>query len=205
MKNKAQNFLVMAFIASFFVMSCASTKLTSVWNDKGYNGGTLNKIMIVGVSEKISNRRIFEDELAEQLKSRGTDAISSAAVTPADQELNVELIRAAAKKQKVDAVLVTHLEGVKEESVYYAPAANPNSYQNRFDYYYLRVQQRAASGGYTAKYQKVLLESNLYETATEKLLWTAASETFDPKSVNELVKSLSELILNSMKDSGLIK
>jgi hypothetical protein len=64
----------------FFVTSCAGTKFLSVWKDETYSGGAFQKILIVGVSEKPTNRRVFEDELVKQLKSHGTDAVSSATV-----------------------------------------------------------------------------------------------------------------------------
>lgn len=199
-------FWAVAFGLFLFTMaSCAGTKLTSVWNDKAYGGGSLKKIMVVGVFEKTNIRRIFEDEMVGYLESQGTSAISSAAVIPAEKELNAASIKAAAAKLGADAVLVTHLEKLSEESVHYPRAHSyyNDPYYNRFGSYYPSVHRHVYTG-YTAKYKKVLLETNLYEIRTEKLLWSAESETFDPQSANALVKSLAKQIIKSLKDSNLI-
>jgi hypothetical protein len=191
----------------FFLAACAGTKFLSVWKDSAYSGGILQKILIVGVSDKLSNRRIFEDELAGQLKSHGTEAISSATVIPTMKEIDETVIKEAALKLKADAVLITHLEGVSEKTVYHPPvydySANPG--YNRFGYYYRSVHQHVYTPGYVATYQYVRLENKLYETATEKLLWAATSETFDPDSVNAVVESLSKIVIKSLKESGLIR
>ena len=80
----------------FLVTSCAGTKFLSEWKDSAYSDGALQKIMIVGVSDKMSNKRIFEDELAGQLKNHGTEAVSSAAIIPTMKELDETVIKKAA-------------------------------------------------------------------------------------------------------------
>ena len=191
----------------FFLTACAGTKFLSVWTDSTYSGGTFNKIMIVGVSDKLSNRRIFEDELVKQFKSHGTEAISSATHIPIMKELNESAIKETAQKLNADAVLITHLEGVSEKTVFHPPvhdySANPN--YNRFGYYYRSVHQHVYTPGYVATYKYVRLENKLYETATEKLLWAATSETFDPDTVNSVVESLAAIVIKSLKEKSLIR
>ena len=207
MKRTIRIYYGFAVIFIFLATSCAGTKFLSVWRDSAYRGGILQKILIVGVSDKLSNRRIFEDELAGQLKSHGTEAISSATVIPTMKELNEAAVKEAAIKLNADAVLITHLEGVSEKTVYHPPvydySANPD--YNRLGYYYRSVQQHVYTPGYVATYKYVRLENKLYETGTEKLLWAATSETFDPDSVNAVVESLSKIVIKSLKESGLIR
>ncbi len=71
--------------------------------------------------------------------------------------------------------------------------------------YYYSVHQYTQTPGYYIDHKYVRLESNLYETKTEKLIWSASSETIDPKSVNELIESLCKKVLKSLKDNNLIK
>lgn len=207
MKKKIRLCSGLTVICLFFISSCAGTKFLSVWKDSAYSGGTLQKIMIVGVSEKPSNRRLFEDELAKQLKSIGTEAIASAAVIPTMKEIDETVIKKAALKLNADAVLITHLEGVTEKTVYHPPvhdySVNPDS--ARFGYYYHSVHQHVYTPGYVSTYKYVRLESKLYRTDAEKLLWAATSETFEPESVNAVVQSLSKIIIKSLKEHGLIR
>jgi len=192
---------------TLLLTACAGTKFLSIWRDSTYSGGILKKIMIVGVSDKLSHRRIFEDELVKQFKNHGTEAISSATQIPTMKELNESAIKESARKLNADAVLVTHLEGVSEKTVYHPPvhdySANPN--YNRFGFYYRSLHPHVYTPGYVATYKYVRLENKLYETASEKLLWAATSETFDPDTVNSVVESLAAIVIKSLKENGLIR
>ncbi|MBW1860096.1 MAG: hypothetical protein JRI70_08495 [Deltaproteobacteria bacterium] len=49
------------------------------------------------------------------------------------------------------------------------------------------------------------LNTNLYNRETEKLIWTASSEIVDPKSVKDVVGTLSNLLVRDLRDKKLIK
>ena len=201
------NYFSVIVIGLVILTACAGTKFLSVWKDSAYSGETFQKIMIIGVSDKLTNRRIFEDELVKQLKSHGTEAISSATVIPTMKELDETVIKEAALKLKADAVLITHLEGVSEKNVYHPPVYkySTDPAYDQFGVNYRSVQQQVYTPGHVATYKYVRLENKLYESETGQLLWAATSETFDPDSVNAVVKSLSKIVIKSLNEYGLIR
>jgi hypothetical protein len=188
------------------VISCSSTKLKSVWKDKGYTGGVVNTVLIVGVSEEIGIRRMFEDEFVRQFQSNGVKAVSSAAVVSRDKNLNKDIIIETAKKLGLETIFVTHYIGSEETTVYHPPEVYivPGSYHS-FGMYYPRVYGYVHSPGYYANYENVNLESSLYETKTEKLIWSVKSQTVDPKSEGEIFESLSKAVVNNLRKNKLIE
>ncbi len=82
------------------------------------------------------------------------------------KEIDETKIKEAARKLNADAVLVTHLEGVSEKTVYHPPvydySVSPDS--SRFGYYYNSVHQHVFTPGYVATYRYVRLENKLYAT-----------------------------------------
>ncbi len=185
--------------------ACTLTKLTGIYKDKSYTGGYLKSVLVVGVSDNVKNRRLFEDTFTEQFKRVGIEAISSAVIIPKDKKLDTDTIKKSAESQGFETVLVTHLVGVEEKTTYVPPRYDylPSRYHHLGPYYH-SVDRYVHTPGYYIKRKHVRLESNLYETKTEKLIWSALSETIDPKSVNALIESLCQKVMKSLKTNNLI-
>jgi hypothetical protein len=162
--------------------------------------------LVVGVSDNVKNKRLFEDTFTEQFKRIGIEAISSAVIIPKDKKLDTDTIKESAENQGVETVLVTHLVGVEEKTTYVPPRYDylPSRYHHLGPYYH-SVDRYVHTPGYYIKRKHVRLESNLYETKTERLIWSALSETIDPKSVNALIESLCQKVMKSLKTNNLIK
>jgi hypothetical protein len=187
--------------------TCGGTKLTSVWKDNAYEG-TIDKIMVVAVTENSRNRLIFEREFVEEFKKIGIEAVASVDVTSSEEKSNEAVILAEARKRGISMILVTHLIGVENKEVYHLPtthAVPSRGYYNRFNSYYPRVYEYVHEPGYYTKHKSVNLETNLYETQTEKLIWSVTSETLDPESVNTVIESLSKVIIKSLQKNNLLE
>ena len=50
----------------------------------------------------------------------------------------------------------------------------------------------------------VKLETNLYDVASEELVWSMQSETIDPESANALVDSLAETVIGNLRRHALL-
>ena len=168
------------------ITSCASTNLTSVWRDSSYSG-QFKKILVIGVAKERGIRRIFEREFVHQLKSHGVEAVSSFTLIPSDQMLNKDTIVSKIKDLNIDAVIITRLAGKKTE-----PTGNSNMYD-----YYTRAHYGPGSR------EVFVLETNLYETSTEKLIWSAISDSFIKEGRHKSIISLIEIIIDKISKEKL--
>ncbi|UCG13127.1 MAG: hypothetical protein JSU72_01135 [Deltaproteobacteria bacterium] len=197
-----------AIIGLFFSTSCTSTstKMSSVWKDNKYTGGFIDNVMVVGRSDKFERRKMFEETFVKRFEKHGVRAVSSVAATSPNRELSKEIIIAKAEKLEIDTVLVTHLISVNKEEEYHPPSttAAPNRYF-RFDTYSYSSGDYSKYGGTYSEKKHVKLESNLYELATEKLIWSAKSETIDPKSVSDVFDSLCVTIMKNLRENKLLR
>jgi hypothetical protein len=194
------------FLLPLSLGSCTSTKLTSTWKDTTY-GGSIETLMVVAVTENTRNRLIFEREFVEKFTKTGIKAIASIDVIPPEEASNEDVILAKAQKQRIAMIMVTHLIGVDEKSVYHPPKTRTVSrggYYGRFHSYYPRVYEYVHEPGYYTKHKSVNLETNLYETKTQKLIWSVTSETLDPESVNTIIKSLSNVVIKDLRKQKLL-
>ncbi len=201
--------LIIAIV--IFLSACATTSnLTGVWFDKQYNGSPLNNIMIIAVTENTRNRRIFEDAMVKQFGQNGIKSVASYNIFPGIDKLTKEMLTKKSKELNLDGIIITSITAIENEELYYPPATTyvaPQPYYHNMWTYYPQVYETHRSPGYTVKYENVKLESNLYQPSTAKLLWSAQSELFDPKShdLNTISETLAWKFIKSLRKAGLIK
>ncbi len=193
-----------ALIISIFISACAHTKLTAVWSDDAYTGGPMKKVLVVVVLDNPVNRKIVESAMVETLKQNGVEGIASNMVL-GSKELSKENLNEAAKENQVDGLMAVRLTGVDEERVYHAPVyAVPYPYYYTWDTYYPHMHENVGMPAYTATYKYYNVETNVYAVSTEKLVWSAASQTVDPRDINKESKEFASKIVRSLKGSNLI-
>jgi len=161
--------------------------------------------MVIGVAKNPLNRRLFEDEFVLQLKARGTEAIASYTVLSDKQQDDQAAIAAKVKTLGADTVLITRLVS-KKTVQFYVPGTvyYPPPYYYSWPDYYGYGYRYLYSPGYVAEDQYAVIETNLYETGSDKLVWAATSETAMNDADHKLIKSYIGIMLDSMAKNGLI-
>jgi hypothetical protein len=201
MKRVRRISFFIVFIALFLLSSCATTTTTNVWRDQTYQG-PVKKILVMGISQKPGIQRFFEDEFVRQLRERGTDAVAGYTVLPYGGRMDKDLIAAKAREIGADAVLVTRPLGAKTERTYVPGQAYavPGPYRRWGSYY-----GYAYSPGYVVEDQYVYLETNLFDVASEKLIWSAESETVLLATDQDLIRSFISTMISKLASDRVIK
>ena len=192
-----------AFYLIFFIailVACTTTKPTTEWRDKSYAGGTLNNLLIVGIADRVTARRAYENTFVDRLNDEKIKATAAFAIMPENAQPTEANIKAVIKDIRFDAVLVTHLVGVDEKTVY-----RPGVYRDSFYGYYGHVGGYVYQPGYYTRHKLVRLETNLYDTRTEKLIWSMQTETMDPASDQNLIDSKIKTVVKRLKAQGLLQ
>jgi len=170
-------------------------------------GTSFNDILIIGIAKEEHNRRLFEEQFSTQLTAAGIESEVSYWILPEGTEINRDNVSAAIKGKEIDAVIVTHMVSVEEETVYrqnmdYRPTYG---YNNGLYNYYPHVNSYVHQPGYYTTHDVVILETNLYEVKSEELVWSAQSRSFAPESAKEVIDDLVKLVIKDLKEKGLIK
>lgn len=191
-------------LGASLISACATTQINAIWKDPSYQTRPA-RIVVIGVAKNPLNRRLFEDEFALQLKTRGTEAIASYTVLPDTQQDDRAAIAAKVKELKADAVLITRLVSKKILQVYVPGTAYfPPPYYGTWPDYYGYGYRHIYSPGYIAENEYTIMETNLYETGNDKLVWAASSETLMSDSDKNLIKSFIDIMVATMVESGLL-
>ena len=186
-------------LAAAIISACASNPIAE-WQDETFTG-PVDNILIIGASEQPTVRRLFEDSFVRELAAIGINANPSYKVMSPDQAVSRESVEAALADQVMDAVLVTRLLGVEEVQTYYPPSYY--AYNRSYHSYYAHAMDYS-SPGYYGKYKVLTLETNLYDTATEKLVWSMQSESIDPSTPKDVIEEQIHLTIKTLSERGLI-
>jgi hypothetical protein len=206
MKKFTGSLIAVVGIALVVLNSCGGTNLTYVWKDPRYGGGYLRSVMVVGVSEELARRKLFEEVFVREFEKRGINAVASIEALGPDTRLTRATVKAEADRQRVDAVLATRLISAGKEETYQPPSVStmPTEYARSLDLYFYRFGGQSTYPGTQGKHYVVRLETNVFDTETEKLIWTGSSQTVEPESIREIVESLCKNVMNRLREDRLL-
>ena len=159
-------------------------------------------LVVFGVAANGNVRRAYEDSFVVALRAHGVQARPGHKLLPEGGVGDVKAIKQAVIQSGADGVIVTHLVGERSETVYVQPHnyVSPSLYGSLYPYYG-RVYGYVTEPGYYAKFPVLQLETNLYDAAREKLLWSARSQTMDPNSekttINEVIAAMTQALADA--------
>jgi Domain of unknown function (DUF4136) len=183
------------------MLGCASsTKMLSSSTTPDFRPGSVKKVFVVGVAQNNSLRRVFEDSFVNDLKRDKYDGEASYTriPDPDPKKIDKDAVAAALVKDGFTHVLVTRLVSVEDRETYVPPTtmAVGVGYGGYGGYYggwypYMSMSYGyVTSPGYTTVDRVVCLETNIYDLATQKLIWTGQTETWVDKSAEDSVRKV---------------
>ena len=163
-------------------------------------------ILVVGITADLQMRQVFEEVLCVELRKRGVKATPSYTVSGPQTALSRAVIEQAVLATAVDTVLTARLVDLLKKShtdVGYTmtsrgvdsfvgfDTAGTVSYAT-FD---LKPVEVTTSKTYA-------LESNLFDTATQKLVWTGMTDSVNPGGVVTLSTQYAGVVINRLHTEG---
>jgi hypothetical protein len=208
MKSKIVSLLFFALLLN----GCGPTqKITSSWADpEATSKGPYNKVFVVVLSPNSTANYDIESQMANTLISRGFKVVRSTDIFPPKfsitKDLTREQLTESIAKRGCDAVLVLALLDSKTVESYnpgtvYAPVnyGYYGSFYGYYNYYYPVVY----SPGYYSYDKTFYLETNLYDLASDKLLWSVQSEARNPSSIKDWFENYAVMLTRHLKSKGL--
>jgi hypothetical protein len=205
------------FITTLLFISCSSSqKVLSSWvNKEELKGKTYSKVFIMALTQNQSARTIVEFDLAAALKERGVESVKSIDALAGSFKENAnpskEDILAKVRELNCDAIFTISLLDKKTETryvqgsgAYYAPYPTYGFYGG-FGSYYGYYSPAVYSAGYYTTDKSYYLEGILFDAATEKILWSVQSVTYNPDGIKQFSASYCKLLVNQAEEEGLLK
>ncbi len=190
------------FLLAMLMIACAGTELTTKRIDRPAAAKPVSDLLVIVVADQDETRRFFENRFVETLKAAGVDAVASADAIPmpSDLELEKDAILAAVDQYESDAVLITHLADI----AYPESRSRINPEEYGLYSYYGALFAYYHDPGHSRTYATVLLETNLFDVATENLIWSGQTKSWDKNSKAEIINDVIALVVRDLIDKKLL-
>jgi len=198
-------------LAALTFVSGKSVKMVTSWFNPQYHGQKFHKVLVIGVARDTEVRADFEDGLAAQIARPGMEMIpGNQILLRPDPQAHPDLnyLRAQIRDHEIDAVVVSRVLRVDKEVI----SVPSSTYVAPFPYYYSfygylgAVYPIVYDPGYTREDTTVSIETNVYATSKPEgdLVWTASSQSFNPKSAKKVADGLIKELPKQMEKDGLL-
>jgi hypothetical protein len=202
MKTLSSRMGIALIMGLFFLSSCGGTKLSNPWINSAYEGHYLKNVLVVAISDQVDKRKL-ESTFAKHFQEHGIKAVSLASITE-KKELSSADVRAEASRLSMDAIFTVRIVSISQKEVIDRMALPPESspdWSYSFPIYTLQTPPTE----YTIAEKDIVVECNLYDSATGNLMWRVRSETIKPGSTAKLIDEASKMVMKNIKAGRLIR
>ena len=205
--------IILSVLTVLFLVSCSSTRIVDTWTNQEHLNYKPKKVLIVGVTENLTARKLFESKLKDEFTARGINAVESYNVfkptftnaKQTEEEIDEEVKRVS--DNGFDSVLISAVKGVDEKVTYSGDAYRTNYYWRRFGRYYYLYQDAYFDRGYYEKYNVYHIEASLYnlkENNDKSLVWVASYDIVDLDTINTTINDYVNAIIKSLEKENII-
>lgn len=185
-------------LVSLVTVGCASTRMTQVHVNPDGASGPFDKLMVIGLGTTEDNRAHFETAVTQKLGKQGVSSVASNATFPDQKAVTRDAVREKASTDGFDGVLVTRVIDIKKESAYKLNETDPfNQWWEKYGSY----STVPAIPGETTTF---VIETKLFDVATEKPVYSSVSESFAPKNRDQVISELVPLMVDDLSKRGML-
>ena len=197
----------------FIFIACSTTRFVDSWRNPEVVSFNPEKVLVVGITDNLTARKIFEKELNEAFEIRNINAVESKTVLDenftsskkSEAEIN-EMISEISKKG-FDAVVITAIKGVDEKQSYSNGYYTVNTRWKRFGPYYYRYQDIYYTPHYYETYNVYHVETAIYNlngSENKSLVWVGALDIVNPQKISTSVKDYVSKTIEQLEKENLI-
>jgi len=187
------------------LISCSpSTQLTDIYSDEAFAGKEIKKILVLGMTTDEWKKKVYENEFRSQLLAHGVEVLMAWQELPKGEQLNKETFEKYFKDKNIDAVLVAIEGGESTDKTLYSGGGSSHVYVGFYGFY-ASTASYYFNSEFLAEEKIVHMRTNLYETKDAKLIWSAKSQSFEPKNTGDVIKAVSNNVIGELARQGFIK
>ena len=200
--------------AGILLCGCAASRTTirSSWTDAAYSGPPLGHVAVVALFDTRADSLAFERSATDYLAMHGVATVPAHELLPPTEieTLDETEIRERLAATNVDGILIFRLLAVDERREYQAPSPYPSNAPadsvsgNAYSGLSSASAPAAGSQGYWIEQDFLVAETALFDNRTDRLLWTAKSETLDDSHSRRTAESIVRTVARQLLSMDLI-
>ncbi|HTS44729.1 MAG TPA: hypothetical protein VMH01_10055 [Puia sp.] len=205
-QNNYYGKIFLTVILLSFVFSCGpSTKIVNSWRDPNISVDyrSIVKVLVVGMVKDESTRRMVEDKMVSLMRANGVPSYTYLTQNIV-KDLDSAKFVAKLRSDGFSGIMIMRLVNVEKTTSYVYGSVQPSYYGYSFGYYSYASPMYYSPGYYqTDKYYTV--ETTVYSTMPDKLVWTATTSTVNPEKFDQTIEEIAKILFDQMKKDGFLK
>ena len=201
-------------LLSLLLLSCSSARFVDSWKNESLSASFQpDQVLVMAITENQTARRLFEDRLANEFRTRLVGASQSytmANMVPASGGLSEEELDRLAhdlSAKGFDAILITSVKGVDVHHQHDLGYTNVQSYYGRFGRYYYLYQDIYYQPDRVIEYDIYHVESAYYTLGTgmeNNLIWIGSFDLINPRDIGRSAGDYIASLLRRMEKEGIL-
>jgi len=162
---------------------------------------------VVGVSDSLDRRRLFEDRLADALRMAGATAWASSREMPLYEPLNADTLGPVVRRLDAEAVLVTRLVR-REVNATEVEARTGVKTRRRSDYAYdfFRYDyEEYQEPAYLEVTNTAGVATDLYDAESAALIYSVETTSYDRENVYQILDDLAPAIVRRLARDDMLR
>ncbi len=182
------------------LLSACGATIVSSWKKPGIERIDFRRVAVIAAFSDAATRRNIEDRLVAEI-GRGR-AVASYTLQPGPIER--EVLKARLEESGIDGAIAIRIVDVDRETRW-VPGTYSGAYGYGYGYYGLGFGfWPMYDPGYYTTVTRVQVETSMYEVEGEELLFSATSETVNPKSTRALVDATLKAVRRELEKEGVM-
>jgi hypothetical protein len=206
MNAGARNAIRTLSVLALFVglAACSATRLSDVWRDPQYSGEPFRQVAVFALGTDPAVRRLVEDEVVRRLPMN-TRGIGGYGLVPDAERGDVEKALERLRAGGYDGAMIARLVGVDGPTPWSAGSLRqvPVSYRTLSNYYVNASEETERSSALSAP-TVVRVQMNVYAVASQALVWSAASRTFNPAETRDIAGDVAKVAVEELQKAGIL-
>ncbi len=201
-------------ISLFTFSACSTTHFVDSWKNPEITVFNPEKVMVVGITDNLTARTIFEEELTRAFKNRVINTAESTSIlnenftSSKKSEKEIDKMIQYISQQGFDAIVITSVKGVEKRRNYYN---NYNTFGwrwSKFGSYYYWYQDIYFTPNYYDEYKVYHVETSIYninKDDSKSLVWVGALDLINPKTITGTINDYVTRIIKQLEHENIIK
>lgn len=182
-------------LGSLLLGGCSSLTVKEAWHKTGGPVRQYKKLMILALANDEGRRKLFENIMVDELGRRGVAAVASHTQVKDLEKAKRDDIVAAVKATGADGVITARPVSVGDKTVTQEGVAG--------------APFGTAASGYmnlagSKDYLRANLQTNLYDSETAELVWTATIDTYDAERIARVSRDLAKFLAERLRKDGFL-
>lgn len=204
--------ILVLLIISSLLYSC-NKKITGSWRNPQPMADGYDSIFIAALTINLHAKKTLEHSLANHLQEKGITTLKSSNIFPpnfTDDHNDKDYIFRKIRRIRSEAILTVSIIDIESDknpsfiNINSEPLM-PDSCYDKFWDYYTYLYPLVYKPRYYSPEKIYYIETRLYDTQTEQLIWSARSKTYVPHKLADFSKEFAQFIIAKLEKDNVIK